>query len=307
MLGWGSSFVQTDWPARHDNQEKKRGTYVAVIGPALVLFRGQRVGARVTCSRSLCDAASSPPGEPRSFGLSSTSPVPRLHKPLPGGTPSCVLAACQCRPSKASLSYAVARWQRFCSLYIVMLGAYVLERADPRENGSLWEERGGLHLHTPFAAPGWPWVSSSAPIYVFHVYVFIQVSHVFLWMLHMLQWLYTYVTNVSSKCFNCFIWMSHVFIWMLHMLQWIYAYVASVCSKCFTYFIRMLQAYVLIGFTLCQYFAASAALHVIWLAGTHALHAHSQHGLSLSCRPAPTTGRNPNGRALSGQSACRAS
>jgi hypothetical protein len=37
--------------------------------------------------------------------------------------------------------------------------------------------------------------------------------------IHMLQ-------NVSSKCFSCFIW-------MLHMLLWLYAYVVSVCSKCF--------------------------------------------------------------------------
>jgi hypothetical protein len=35
----------------------------------------------------------------------------------------------------------------------------------------------------------------------------------------------------------------HVFIWMLHMLKWLYTYVISVCSKCFTFFRRMLQVF----------------------------------------------------------------
>jgi len=44
--------------------------------------------------------------------------------------------------------------------------------------------------------------------------------------LHILQWLYTYVSNISAVlnvCCKCFIW----------MLQWLYMYVTSVCSKCF--------------------------------------------------------------------------
>jgi hypothetical protein len=39
--------------------------------------------------------------------------------------------------------------------------------------------------------------------------------------------------------------MLYVFIWMLHILQWLYMYVVSVCSKCFTYFKYMLQVFYL--------------------------------------------------------------
>jgi hypothetical protein len=39
--------------------------------------------------------------------------------------------------------------------------------------------------------------------------------------------------------------MLYVFIWMLHMSQWLYTYVANVCSKCFTCFRRMLQVFYL--------------------------------------------------------------
>jgi hypothetical protein len=61
----------------------------------------------------------------------------------------------------------------------------------------------------------------------------------FICMLHMLQWLYTYVASVFSKCCSCFIWMLHMFV----DLQWLYTYVASVCFKCFTCFRRMLQVF----------------------------------------------------------------
>jgi hypothetical protein len=37
---------------------------------------------------------------------------------------------------------------------------------------------------------------------------------------------------VSDVCFTRFICMFHVFILMLHMLQWLYTYVLSVCSTC---------------------------------------------------------------------------
>jgi hypothetical protein len=37
--------------------------------------------------------------------------------------------------------------------------------------------------------------------------------------------------------------MLYIFIWMLHMLQWLYTYVASIYSKCFTYFRHMLQVF----------------------------------------------------------------
>jgi hypothetical protein len=43
------------------------------------------------------------------------------------------------------------------------------------------------------------------------------------------------VLNVCCKCF----------IWMLHMLQWPYTYVASVCFKCFSRFKCMLQVFCL--------------------------------------------------------------
>jgi hypothetical protein len=47
----------------------------------------------------------------------------------------------------------------------------------------------------------------------------------------MLQWLYTYVASVCSKCFICFFptYVASVFILMLHMFH---TYVASVLSGC---------------------------------------------------------------------------
>jgi hypothetical protein len=50
-------------------------------------------------------------------------------------------------------------------------------------------------------------------------------------MMHMLQWLYTYVSSVCSKCFICFLDVrGKCFIWMLHMFH---TYVASVLSGCY--------------------------------------------------------------------------
>ena len=49
----------------------------------------------------------------------------------------------------------------------------------------------------------------------------------------MLQWLYTYVASVCSKCFSCFRWMLHVFYLGV-------AYVSHLCCKCF---IRMLHMF----------------------------------------------------------------
>jgi hypothetical protein len=90
-------------------------------------------------------------------------------------------------------------------------------------------------------------------------------------LLHMLQWLYTYVASVCFKCFSCLKHMSQVylsryciccsdytyilqvyvpnvshvsdlcckrFIWMLHIFQ---TYVTSIYSKCFICFRHMLQ------------------------------------------------------------------
>jgi hypothetical protein len=50
-------------------------------------------------------------------------------------------------------------------------------------------------------------------------------------MLHMLQWLYTYVASFCSQCFICFLktYVAIVFIWMLHMFH---TYVASVLFRC---------------------------------------------------------------------------
>jgi hypothetical protein len=92
--------------------------------------------------------------------------------------------------------------------------------------------------------------------HAFHMYVSARCCMCFIWMLHvfhlecaklnlvlhMLQWLYTYVVHVCFECFSCFKRIfANIFIWMLHMLKWLYMYVASVCFKCFTYFKRMLQ------------------------------------------------------------------
>jgi hypothetical protein len=44
---------------------------------------------------------------------------------------------------------------------------------------------------------------------------------------------------------QCFISMLQKYIWMLHMLQWLYTYVASVYSKCFIHFGCMLQVFCL--------------------------------------------------------------
>jgi hypothetical protein len=64
MLGWGHLSICPDGrPARHNDQEKKRGVRVAVTGPELILFRN-RMGACVTYPRSPYDVVASPPGEP---------------------------------------------------------------------------------------------------------------------------------------------------------------------------------------------------------------------------------------------------
>jgi hypothetical protein len=55
---------------------------------------------------------------------------------------------------------------------------------------------------------------------LFKIFYLLQtyVARCLIMMLHMLQWLYTYVVNVCSKCFICF----------RHMLQEVLFYVASV-------------------------------------------------------------------------------
>ena len=53
------------------------------------------------------------------------------------------------------------------------------------------------------------------------------------------------VSDVSEICCKCFIWILQRYIQMLHMLQWLYTYVAIVCSKCFICFRRILQVFYL--------------------------------------------------------------
>ena len=57
-----------------------------------------------------------------------------------------------------------------------------------------------------------------------------------------------YVINISAVlniCCKCFIW-------ILHLLQWLYTYVASICFKCSSCFKRMLQVeYVAVAIHIC--------------------------------------------------------
>jgi hypothetical protein len=81
----------------------------------------------------------------------------------------------------------------------------------------------------------------------------------FIWILYMLQWLYTYVTSVYSKCFICFfkrklqVCLSGCCIYFTHMLQVFYLDVTYACNgfqvffMCFCkYFKRMLQVFQLL-------------------------------------------------------------
>jgi hypothetical protein len=64
----------------------------------------------------------------------------------------------------------------------------------------------------------------------------------FIWMLHMFQWLYTYVASIYSKYFICFRSMMQVFfLYVAYMLQLLYTYIANVCCKCFSCFRPMWQ------------------------------------------------------------------
>jgi hypothetical protein len=73
-------------------------------------------------------------------------------------------------------------------------------------------------------------------LHIFHL----DVAKVDL-VLHMLQWLYTYVASVCIKCFSCFKCMLQVFyLDVAYVVLGLYTYVASVCFKCFMGFKRML-------------------------------------------------------------------
>ena len=48
--------------------------------------------------------------------------------------------------------------------------------------------------------------------------------------------LQAYISSVSEVYYKCFMWMLQMYIGMLHMLQWLYTYVANIYSKCFIYF-----------------------------------------------------------------------
>jgi hypothetical protein len=41
------------------------------------------------------------------------------------------------------------------------------------------------------------------------------------------------VSDVSDLCCNCFIWMLQKWIWILHMLLWLYTHISRACFKCF--------------------------------------------------------------------------
>jgi hypothetical protein len=56
--------------------------------------------------------------------------------------------------------------------------------------------------------------------------------------IHMLQAYVSSVSYISNVCFKCFIW-------MLHMLLWLYTYVLSICFECFKCFRLMLQVFYL--------------------------------------------------------------
>jgi hypothetical protein len=68
---------------------------------------------------------------------------------------------------------------------------------------------------------------------------------------------------------------------MFHLFHTLVASVLSGCCICCSCYIHMLQSYVSIGFTLFQYFAASSAPHVPWLAGTHA-RTHYTHAANMA-------------------------
>ena len=69
-------------------------------------------------------------------------------------------------------------------------------------------------------------------VYVSNVLSILDVCcKCFIWMLHMFQWLYTYVASVYSKCFIFSYVRCKCFIWLLHMLQLLYTYAASVFAN----------------------------------------------------------------------------
>jgi hypothetical protein len=111
-----------------------------------------------------------------------------------------------------------------------------------------------------------------------------------------------HVASVFLKCFSCFIW-------MLHILQWLYTYVASVSSKYFTYFRRMLQAfyldvvYVVVVIHICCKHMFQLFHQVSVCCGrcsdsracTRCTHPSST---TMLCGPAPIVGHTRNGQSV---------
>ena len=115
-----------------------------------------------------------------------------------------------------------------------------------------------FHLLSLYIYISWrAYVSSVSDVLEICYNYFILMLQKKIGMLHMLQWLYTYVSSVGFKCFICFRRMLQCFICMFHTFQWLYTHVASVCFKCFICFKRMLQvfyldvAYVVVAIHIC--------------------------------------------------------
>jgi hypothetical protein len=200
--------------------KKKIGARVVVIGLAPILSAGQRTEAHATTLLGVgCRVSRCANKHPKRIKISARSTT---RGPPTSVSMSVLIVLCMCGDKKEREWSALGIHERSMG---------------PASSCAICCSR-----------DGWPWASSSAPAYEFHVYVSYVWSGCcicFIWMFHILQWLYTYVTSVSSKCFTYFIWMLYVFIWMLCMLQLLYPYVASVCFKCFSCFRSMLQIFYL--------------------------------------------------------------
>jgi hypothetical protein len=66
---------------------------------------------------------------------------------------------------------------------------------------------------------------------VFQRYVSYECCNGSFRMLHMLQWLYTYVARVCSKCFICFRHMLQIYVQMFDLFEMYVAIVSSECCK----------------------------------------------------------------------------
>jgi hypothetical protein len=104
--------------------------------------------------------------------------------------------------------------------------------------------------HDPFACR--PWATSSSALTLSSAWTSLHCDATSRW------------THVATVCFMRFRCMLHIFYLdvakvdlVLHMLQWLYIYISSVCSKCFSCFKCILQvclfdvAYVALAIHIC--------------------------------------------------------